>query len=66
MRQSLNINLSTDFSTLANSNCATLMLQFVEYDPRAHRLDTLASFSFWVSSRDFPFEVSSCSDFATV
>ncbi|KAG6014318.1 hypothetical protein E4U43_006663 [Claviceps pusilla] len=23
---------------------------FVEYDPRAHRLDTLASFSFWVSS----------------
>ncbi|KAG5979644.1 hypothetical protein E4U55_004928 [Claviceps digitariae] len=23
---------------------------FVEYDPRAHRLDALASFSFWVSS----------------
>lgn len=25
-------------------------LKFVEYDPRAHRLITLASFSFWVSS----------------
>jgi hypothetical protein len=24
--------------------------QFVEYDPRAHRLDTLASFSYFVSS----------------
>lgn len=28
--------------------------QFVEYDQRAHRLDTLASFSFWVSSRHPP------------
>lgn len=26
-------------------------VQFVEYDQRAHRLVTLASFSFWVSSR---------------
>jgi len=26
-------------------------LQFVEYDQRAHRLNTLASFSFWVSSK---------------
>ena len=25
-------------------------LQFVEYDSRAHRLDTLASFSYWVSA----------------
>lgn len=25
-------------------------LQFVEYDQRNHRLHTLASFSFWVSS----------------
>lgn len=24
--------------------------QFVEYDQRAHRLHTLASFSFWVTS----------------
>lgn len=24
--------------------------QFVEYDQRAHRLNTLASFTFWVSS----------------
>jgi hypothetical protein len=27
--------------------------KFVEYDQRAHRLNTLASFSFWVSSK-FP------------
>ncbi|KAG6059646.1 hypothetical protein E4U32_003911 [Claviceps aff. humidiphila group G2b] len=32
-------------------NCCS----FVEYDPRAHRLDTLASFSFWVSSPTIPF-----------
>jgi Arf-GAP/SH3 domain/ANK repeat/PH domain-containing protein len=25
--------------------------KFVEYDPRAHRLNTLANFSFWVSSK---------------
>jgi hypothetical protein len=30
---------------LANS------VKFVEYDQRAHRLNTLASFSFWVSSK---------------
>ncbi len=30
-------------------------MQFVEYDQRAHRLNTLASFSFWVSSKaSFP------------
>ena len=27
------------------------VLKFVEYDQRAHRLNTLASFSFWVSSK---------------
>lgn len=26
--------------------------QFVEYDPRAHRLDTLATFAFWVQSKE--------------
>ena len=25
-------------------------MQFVEYDQRAHRLETLASFTFWVQS----------------
>lgn len=25
--------------------------QFVEYNSRAHRLETLASFSFWVTSK---------------
>lgn len=28
-------------------------VQFVEYDPRAHKLLTLASFSYWVSSMFF-------------
>jgi hypothetical protein len=36
--------------------------KFVEYDSRAHRLNTLASFSFWVSSNpsrsDCPFNCS--------
>jgi hypothetical protein len=26
-------------------------IQFVEYDQRAHRLETLANFAFWVQSR---------------
>lgn len=26
------------------------MLQFVEYDQRAHKLSTLAQFSFWIQS----------------
>ena len=26
-------------------------VKFVEYDQRAHRLNTLASFSFWVASK---------------
>jgi len=29
------------------ANC----FKFVEYDQRAHRLNTLVSFSFWVSSK---------------
>jgi Arf-GAP/SH3 domain/ANK repeat/PH domain-containing protein len=26
------------------------MIKFVEYDQRAHKLETLASFAFWVQS----------------
>lgn len=29
---------------------ATDVIQFVEYDQRAHRLNTLVTFSFWVQS----------------
>ncbi|KAF2090796.1 ARF GTPase-like protein activator [Saccharata proteae CBS 121410] len=38
-----NVELVGDYSTQGNQS-------FVEYDQRAHRLNTLASFSFWVSN----------------
>jgi hypothetical protein len=34
-------------------------VKFVEYDQRAHRLNTLASFSFWVSSKSSNIAVTS-------
>lgn len=44
-RMSIFHNQQLTLATCANTT------QFVEYDPRAHRLVTLASFSFWVSSK---------------
>lgn len=36
-------------------------LKFVEYDSRAHRLHTLAAFSYWVSSMLQPADILKCS-----
>jgi len=44
-RNNCSVRLPSNWSML-RANC----VQFVEYDQRAHRLNTLASFSFWVSS----------------
>jgi hypothetical protein len=35
---------------LSSLSTATDSMKFVEYDQRAHRLETLANFAFWVQS----------------